>query len=128
MKVGLPDVTAPSEAGDDLHSRLSSAVGTLPLNSVALDGVPVRRLSAVLHPGRGATESTRSSPWWVYLGCETLPASFAVSDRPITLSAALVSGDRIQAQVVIVERRDDPYGTELILSGREPSEAGDQAG
>lgn len=92
----------------------------LNLDRVSLDNVPVRRLSATLHHGAGGHPGTRESPYWVYLACEPVPGRYDVSPRGVWLEASTVSGRRIGAEVRIVARHDDGYGTELILSGLAP--------
>ena len=90
----------------------------LNLDRISLDGFAVRRRSATLHFGGGDRPETRDSPWWVYLGCEPIPARYDVSPRPMWLRASTISGRRIEALARIVARRDDGYGTELILTGQ----------
>jgi hypothetical protein len=89
----------------------------LNLNRVSLDDFTVHRLSATLHYGPGDHPGTRQSPWWVYLACGTIPGGCDVSPRPVRLRASTVSGRSVQAEVRIVARHDDGYGTELILAG-----------
>jgi len=89
------------------------------LNRVSLDGIVVRRLSAALRYEDGDRPSTRGSPWWAYLACELLPSRCRVGSQ-LHLEATLVSGRRFDGMAKIVERRDDAYGTTLILAGIEP--------
>lgn len=91
----------------------------LNLNRVSLDGFLVRRRSATLHFGASDRPATRESSWWVYLACERSPGRFEASAEPVSLSASLVSGREIHGTVRIIERRDDAYGSELILAGLE---------
>jgi hypothetical protein len=92
----------------------------LNLNRVSLDGFTVHRLSATLHYGPGDHPGTRQSPWWVYLACGLIPGRYEVGPRPVRLQASTVSGRAIHAEVRIVARHDDGYGTELILAGLGP--------
>jgi hypothetical protein len=92
----------------------------LNLNRVALDDFTVHRLSATLHHGQGDHPGTRQSPWWVYLACGPVPSRYDVNPRPVRLRASTVSGRSVQAEVRIVARHDDGYGTELILAGLGP--------
>jgi hypothetical protein len=87
------------------------------LNSVSLDDFTVHRLSATLHPGQGRHPGTRQSAWWVYLACGTVPSRLDVSPRTVRLLASTVSGHTLRAEVRIVARDDDGYGTRLILAG-----------
>ena len=90
----------------------------LNLDRISLDGFAVRRRSATLHFGGGVRAETRDSPWWIYLGCEPIPARYDVSPDPMWLQASTISGRRIRALARIVARQDDGYGTELILAGQ----------
>ena len=90
------------------------------LDRVSLDGFTVQRLSATLHQGHGDHPGTRQSPWWVYLACGTLPGRHEVNSRAVRLQASTVSGQTVQAEVRIVARQDDGYGTQLILAGLGP--------
>jgi len=92
----------------------------LNLNRVSLDDFTVHRLSATLHYGHGDHPGTRQSPWWVYLACGTIPGRYDVSSRTVRLQASTVSGRSVHAQVRIVGRHDDGYGTRLILAGLGP--------
>ena len=92
----------------------------LNLNRVSLDDFTVHRLSATLHYGHGDHPGTRQSPWWVYLACGTIPGRYDVSSRTVRLQASTVSGRSVHAQVRIVGRHDDGYGTRLILAGLWP--------
>lgn len=92
----------------------------LNLNRVSLDGFTVHRLSATLHHGRGHHPGTRQGAWWVYLACGTVPSRYDVSPRPVRLNASTVSGHTLRAEVRIVARDDDGYGTRLILAGVGP--------
>ena len=56
----------------------------------------------------------------MYLACGTIPARYEVSSRAVRLQASTVSGHSVQAQVRIVARHDDGYGTQLILAGLGP--------
>jgi hypothetical protein len=89
----------------------------LNLDRVSLDGFTVHRLSANLHGGPGDHPGTRQSPWWVYLACGAIPGRYDVSPRKLWLQASTVSGRSVHAQVKIVGRHDDGYGTRLILAG-----------
>ncbi len=90
------------------------------LDRVSLDDFTVRRLSATLHFGGGEHPDTRDSPYWVYLACEPIPERYDVSPRSVWLEASTVSGRSVRAEVRIVARRDDAYGSELILAGLGP--------
>ena len=92
----------------------------LNLDRVSLDDFTVRRRSATLHRGHGDHPGTQQSPWWVYLACTGIPASYDVSGRRVWLRASTISGRSIRAQVRIVGRHDDGYGTRLILAGLGP--------
>ena len=92
----------------------------LNLDRVALDGFTVHRLSATLHRGPGDHPGTQQSAWWVYLACGAIPGRYDVSPRTVGLQASTVSGRSIHAEVRIVGRHDDGYGTRLILAGMGP--------
>jgi hypothetical protein len=95
-------------------------VPDLNLDRVSLDDFTVRRLSATLHFGRGDLPETREGPYWVYLGCEPIPGRYDVGPASVRLQASTVSGRSVRADVRIVARRDDAYGTTLILAGLGP--------
>lgn len=90
------------------------------LDRISLDGVAVRRLSATLHLGPGDHPGTSDSRWWVYLACERISTRFVAGPTPVVLDADLIDGQTIHANVRIVGRRDDAYGTELILAAIDP--------
>jgi hypothetical protein len=90
------------------------------LDRVSLDDFTVHRLSATLHRGPGDHPATRNSPWWVGLACEGIPRWYDVSPRTLLLQASTVGGRSIRAEVTIVDRLDDRYGTRLILAGIAP--------
>lgn len=90
------------------------------LDRVSLNDFTVHRLSATLHRGPGDDPGTRQSPWWVYLACGAIPGRYDVSPRTVRLQASTVSGRSIHAEVRIVGRHDDGYGTRLILAGMGP--------
>ena len=92
----------------------------LNLDGVSLDDFTVHRLSATLHRGPGDHPGTRQSPWWVYLACGAIPVRYDVGSRKVWLRASTVTGRSIRAEVTIVGRRDDGYGTRLILAGLGP--------
>lgn len=92
----------------------------LNLDRVSLDDFTVRRLSATLHRGPGDHPGTRQSPWWVYLACEAIPGRYDVRPGRLWLRASTVTGRSIRAEVTIVGRLDDRYGTRLILAGLGP--------
>jgi hypothetical protein len=92
----------------------------LNLDRVSLDDLTVHRLSATLHYGHGDHPGTQQSPWWVYLACGAIPGRYDISPRPVRLQASTVSGRSVHAEVRIVGRHDDGYGTQLILAGLGP--------
>ena len=97
-----------------------TAVRDFHLDRVQLDGVVVRRRSATVHFGGGEYPETRASPYWVYLGCGRIPERLGISPRPVRLQATTVTGRSVRADVRIVSRTDDAYGTTLILAGVDP--------
>jgi hypothetical protein len=90
------------------------------LNRLSLDDITVHRRSATLHYGPGDHPGTQQSPWWVCLACRAIPGRYDVSPRPVRLEASTVSGRSVHAEVRIVARHDDGYGTQLILAGLGP--------
>jgi hypothetical protein len=90
---------------------------TIHLDRVVIDGFAVRRRSATLRwelreqrasgPGRG---------WRAYIACALLPARFQAGPSPIRLDATLPDGRTLSTAAMIVERRDDAYGTVLLLA------------
>lgn len=91
------------------------------LDRVSLDGLLLRRRSATLRSGAGTHPGTRRGAWWVALACDAIPRGYDVSPRRVWMDASTVSGRRLRAQVRIVDRRDDAYGTQLILVGLSPA-------
>jgi hypothetical protein len=89
------------------------------LNRVSLNGRSVHRLSAVLHAGASPRSGLSDAPWWIYLACESLSAEYQLGDASMRLSATTVSGQVLEAAVAVIDRRDDGYGTVLILGPAE---------
>ena len=90
------------------------------LDRVSLDGLVVRRRSAALRLGAGERPGTSQSPWWVYLACARIPDGYRVGARAVRLDASMIDGREVHADVTIVDRLDDAYGTTLILAGLDP--------
>lgn len=93
---------------------------TLNLDQVSIDGLAVHRLSATLQHGDDDPRAPAGCPWWVYLACDRMPEHLAVGPDPRSMVARLVDGRTIHGQVRIAQRRDDGYGTVLIMAGVGP--------
>lgn len=92
----------------------------LNLGRVSIDGFVVHRLSATLHPAGAPRRGVPEGAWWVSLACGPMPERYAAGPAVRELHASTISGHEIRAAVRILERRDDHYGTELILCGLSP--------
>ena len=92
----------------------------VPLDRIFLDDLVVAPRSSTLHHGGGEGPKVRESPWWVFLACERLPGHLGAGQSSIAFRARTTSGRVFAGEVRIVDRRDDAYGTELILAGLRP--------
>ena len=55
--------------------------------------------------------------WWVYAAARRLPARLAASEGALSFRGETTRGTVIIGKVRIADRRDDAYGTELLLAG-----------
>ena len=60
------------------------------------------------------------SPWWVYVASERLSSHLITSNTSVGFRGQTAGGREIGGEVKIVGRRDNAYGTELMLSGLRP--------
>jgi hypothetical protein len=90
---------------------------TIHLDRVALDGFVVRRRSATLRwEPRDLGSSEPGLGWHAYIACASLPVRFQADLHPVLLDATLPDGRTLSTAAIIVERRDDAYGTVLLLT------------
>jgi hypothetical protein len=90
------------------------------LDRIILDGVSIHPRSAMLRmrPDDGAVPW--KSPWWVFVASERLPSDLDTSNIPVGFRGLTAGGREIGGDVQILGRRDNAYGTELMLSGLRP--------
>lgn len=92
----------------------------IPLDRIVLDDHAICPLSSMLRVGPGDRPELRTSPWWVYVASARLPDDLGTTSSKVGFRGATAGGRQISGDVQIVGRRDDAYGTELILSGLGP--------
>jgi hypothetical protein len=97
---------------------------SIALDRIVLDRHAIAPRSSTLHIGAGERPELQSSPWWVYLAGERLPASLSESHDPMLFRASTAGGRELGGEVRVVERLDDPRGTRLILAGLRPLASG----
>ena len=90
------------------------------LDCIILDDLAICPRSSMLRVGPGDRPELRASPWWVYMASARLPDDLGTTCSEVGFRGTTAGGRQISGDVQIVGRRDDPYGTELILSGLRP--------
>lgn len=88
------------------------------LDSVTIDGELLHRRSATLRVGSGG--GMAASGWSVHVSGRAAPLTIAAGAAPRSLEATTASGRQLHAQVRIVDRSDDEWGTRLVLIGIGP--------
>jgi len=90
------------------------------LDRISLDGVSIHPRSAMLRVRPRDDAVAWSSPWWVYVASERLLDDLDTSNAPVGFLGQTAGGREIDGEVKIVGRRDNAYGTELMLFGLRP--------
>ncbi len=90
------------------------------LDRISLDGVSIHPRSAMLRVRPSDDAVAWSSPWWVYVASERLLGDLDTSNAPVGFRGHTAGGREIDGEVKIVGRRDNTYGTELMLFGLRP--------
>lgn len=88
------------------------------LDSVTIDGERIHRRSATLRFGADGAEAMTG--WSIHVLGRAAPITMAVGTAPRSLVATTVAGRQLHAQVRIVDRSDDEWGTRLVLVGMGP--------
>lgn len=88
------------------------------LDSVTIDGEPIHRRSATLRFGSAGGEA--ATGWSVHVLGRAAPLTIAAGSEPRTLEATTATGQQLHAQVRIIDRTDDEWGTRLALVGIGP--------
>jgi hypothetical protein len=88
------------------------------LDRVTIDGELLHRRSATLRFGSGGGKATTG--WSVHVLGRTAPLTLAAGEAPRFLEATTAAGRQLHAQVRIVDRGDDEWGTRLVLVGIGP--------
>ena len=90
------------------------------MDRITLDGISIRPRSAMLRIRPSDRAVPWRSPWWVYIASERLPRDLVISDASVGFRGQTAGGREICGEVRILGRRDNAYGTELMLSGLRP--------
>ena len=90
------------------------------LDRIILDGIGIHPRSATLRIRPVDRAVPWRSPWWVYVASARLPSDLHTSDAPVGFRGQTAGGREIGGEVQILGRRDNAYGTELMLSGIRP--------
>ena len=90
------------------------------LDRIIVDGVSIHPRSAMLRMRPSDRAVPWRSPWWVYVASERLLGDLDTSNAPVGFLGQTAGGRVIDGEVKIVGRRDNAYGTELMLFGLRP--------
>ena len=88
-----------------------------PIDRITLAGDVFAPRSALLHLGRGDRPGLQDCQWWVYAAASRLPSRVVASYEALTFRGETTRGTMFTGEVRIADRRDDAYGTELLLAG-----------
>ena len=98
------------------------------LDRITLNEVTICPRSAMLRTRPSDRTVRWRSPWWVYIASEHLPSDLDISSGSVGFRGQTAGGREISGEVRILGRRDNAYGTELMLSGLRPVSLADQIG
>jgi hypothetical protein len=88
-----------------------------PIDRITLATDAFAPRSSLLHLGPGERPGLLHCAWWVYAAAHRLPPRIIASDAALSFRGETAQGTVVTGMVRVADRRDDAYGTELLLAG-----------